>query len=208
MIFSSAENVSAQNGERIKVVHFGPPLDWDERNMQTMGETHWLGYFEELDGETLESIHAEAIRMRQVVAPSKIAFRDYAFSLHGVTQDDPNDNGRITIRASCSSFLEHCYEVQGVDLVEEESVPELASAEAMAGMVGESIDRVNALIRCGGSNASWPCRVLFPAYQMRAFEQPLEVLPHRPQIEDHPFVRANVSSPEEGRGDEEDADLE
>lgn len=71
-----------------------------------------------------------------------------------------------------------------------------------------SLRVITSIMQRGNLTLEWPCRVLFPAYQMRAFEKGLAELPYRPQLEDHPYARVLARPGAESRGDEEDADLE
>lgn len=206
MIHSGPVTVSVHGGERINVIHMKPPLQNGAEEILAPGDTHWLGTLPELESETLESISREGLRLVQKVAPSPKAIRDYDFRLHGVEQSDPNTNDKITLRASCSSLLEHCYETAGIDLVEEATVPEVMSETHLGQMIGLEEAKVRSLIQQLRPAVSWPCRILFPSYQMKAFEKNLAELPYEPQLSDHPYVQPIAEEPAPGM--EEDADLE
>ena len=209
MIFSDVNNVSVQGVEKINVIHMKPPLESGPREILTPENTHWLGALSDLDVDKLEAISVEALRLVQIVTPSPQERSVYDFRMHGVEQADINANGKIAVRASCSSLVEHCYQTQEVDLVNQEAVPEIASAEHLGEKVGRSGSVISRQLRSWMPPVAWPCRILFPSYQMKAFEKDLADLPYAPQLSDHPYVQpAAEPEPTTVAGTEEDADLE
>ncbi len=204
MVVNSAGAVNPGGGMTVQIMHMAPPLLEETIEVGGSKETHWLGAFAELETERLESIHREALRLMQLVAPSPKKMMSYDFRLHDVEQSNPNGGGQITIRASCSSLLEHCYQVEGVDLVEETSVPQVASKAALAKLIDKTEKEVAIWTAQMQRKEEWPCQVLFPSYQMHAFSHPFVELPYKPKLSDHPYKAEAVTDREEGIDPDED----
>ena len=184
-------SASLLRGEFVKVCHMKPPLHVRGESDLPVNAYGWLGWFNEVSDEHYEGISAETRRIGRLMLSDARLGSSYDLGPHGMDEEpqDPNDPDERTrhFRASCASFLEHCYEAVKVDLVDAAHVPVIHSEQQLATVLQQAARAVNINLRRLGVQPAWPCRILLPAYQMRAFAKPFGRLPHRPALTDHPF---------------------
>ncbi len=192
---------SSDQGLLVKVFHMGPPMasEGTGGHPHKLTERSWIGWIPDWDASGHDRVCAEISMVEQKIPPTPAGrnrWHHYDLGAHGVEEFDANDPGEAVVtRCSCASLVEHCYEMAGRDLVNEEHVPELTMLDELIDVLARNRDaRVKELIRqkflefeeeAGRPIAKWPCRVLLPAYQMRAFQE--ESYPRKPSMTDHPF---------------------
>ena len=102
-----------------------------------------------------------------------------------MTIPDPNAPGeRIVVNGTCSAFVEDCYEFTNNDIVREDAVPPIELSD-FAELIGEKERFDKGRLSFFDSRVRWPCSILLPAYQMRAFEG--KKYPYSPDRQDHPY---------------------
>jgi hypothetical protein len=174
----------------LRIFHMGPPLETDSLS-ETLPSTArlWQARFSQVSPEELSGVVREAeqfVERLSVRDGGRQAVARYSLAGHGVTEADPLEAGSaVCLRTSCATFVEHCYAKIEVDLVDETSLP-LTSREELEARL-ELDPRMAHFMRSYLQELSWPCRVLLPAYQLRAFEKNDRNRPHRASLTDHPF---------------------
>ncbi len=194
MIVRDVETGSPESGVRVEVAHMKPPLFLRDPQMELLGKDHWVGWMPERTDDEYLMLLRELERLEYLAPtdPAGLTGRDrflgYDLGPHTLFEADPNDEDQhgALVRASCASFVEHCYETIEVDLVDEGSVP-VVTIEELADKIGENPRVMERQFRMAGMEMDWPCPVLLPAYQMRAFEEGLQGCPRSPSLDDHPY---------------------
>jgi hypothetical protein len=188
MIAASGVSLNPMTGTEVRVSHMGPPLEISGNRVQTLSDNHWIGSFPELTADDYSEIRSELVRIEQRMPPNPGLSSRYDLGVHGIAGDDPNDAGEaVVFHCSCASLVEHCYQQVDVDLVEEGSIPEVTQDElaTVLKVPSRGIDLM--LRKLNTVSTHWPCKVLLPAYQMRAFEKGRVNTPHQANLGDHPF---------------------
>ena len=171
-----------------RIFHMAPPLE--AADIDSNEGPFWKARFTETSQADLDNVLAEAERLIKLMPVKPAGFigiiHQYTLSEHGIAEESPRDQGgRVPVRASCASFVEHCYAQAGMDLVDKDSVPALERT-VLYEHLKLSEEFVN-FLRLVTKDLCWPCRVLLPAYQLRAFEADKPDQPRRAALTDHPY---------------------
>jgi hypothetical protein len=179
---------SAATVPAFRVMHMRPPL-MAGKLPSPSGPDLWGAHFSGVKAAELEKVIQEAERLVDLSpedASNFTARSQYDLSVHGVFESDPLDSGgAVNLRASCASFVEHCYAQVEVDLVDEYSLPRV-ELEDLKGRL-ELTPAVERQLRPFLQKLTWPCQVLLPAYQLCAFRQDDHSKGFRAAFTDHPF---------------------
>jgi hypothetical protein len=120
----------------------------------------------------LAQVLRECDRVRSLVADSMHSGATHAccwqiVDPYRLVEDDASST--IIFTGSCAGFVEHCYEVAGIDIVDEGALPVSSYSEGEASYIQGEYDRA------GGGIAR-----LYPSYQIRAFQ--LDEFPWNPDL--------------------------
>lgn len=180
-------STSAIEGVKVEVAHMGPPLDLRDPEQKALTGDDWVGWIPERTDEEYQMLLGELERLERQVTPNPVGNNGYDLGVHTISYSttDGESNG-VVIHASCASLLEHCYESIEVDLVDEDEVPQITIDE-LAQIVGKRPEVLQRVFDSMGTHVEWPCAVLLPAYQMRAFDAGLSSCPWKAKVTDHPF---------------------